>query len=99
MTPKSLEKLHSFSSHGSNPISLRRNSVGSGKSDGGGAGGLNGSLVPLGDLSTGAGGDNRLHQRRRTVTTTTTTTISNSQLQLTAAIRGMELEPSESLEG
>ncbi|XP_065081061.1 centrosome-associated protein 350-like [Ochlerotatus camptorhynchus] len=97
MTPKSLEKLNSFSSHSSNSISLRRNSGGSGKGDGAG---INASLVVLGDLSTstGAGGDNRLHQRRRTVTTTTTTTISNSQLQLTAAIRGMELEPSESLE-
>ncbi|XP_001658279.2 uncharacterized protein LOC5569018 [Aedes aegypti] len=94
MTPKSLEKLNSFSSHQSNQISLRKSSSGSGRSDQ-----HNSSLV-IGSPAA-YNGDVTQSQQQRMVTRTTTTTISNGQMQLmttTAAVRGMELEPSESLE-
>ncbi|KXJ83707.1 hypothetical protein RP20_CCG003002 [Aedes albopictus] len=94
MTPKSLEKLNSFSSHNSNQISLRKSSSGSGRSDQ-----HNSSF--LASAASKPNGDLMQQSQQRMVTRTTTTTISNGQMQLmttTAAVRGMELEPSESLE-
>ncbi|XP_062547034.1 centrosome-associated protein 350-like [Armigeres subalbatus] len=93
MTPKSLEKLNSFSSHNSNQISLRKSSSGSGKSDQRNASLLGASPTPARNSD--------LMSQNRMVTRTTTTTISNAQLQLmmtTGAVRGMELQPSDSLE-
>ncbi|XP_053693592.1 centrosome-associated protein 350-like [Sabethes cyaneus] len=88
ITPKSMDKLNSFSSN-SRTISLR-------KSGGGGSG-----LTEISPASNPSSILASLQQHQRKMTTLVTTSVisNSSHLQLsTAAVRGVELEPNESLE-